>query len=71
MNNFKDNIRKARDIVLDNCLDLGQLPNPKIGHDFFVKEGVKLVWHTDLSATPRNGSNSANGKDLVNEDDGD
>jgi len=41
-NNFKDNIQKARDIVLDNCLDLGQLHNPRIGPDFFVKEGVKI-----------------------------
>lgn len=40
--NFKENIRKARDIVLDNCLDLGQLHNPKIGPEFFVKEGVKI-----------------------------
>jgi len=41
-NNFKENNRKAREIVLDNCLDLGQLPNPEIGPDFFVKEVVKI-----------------------------
>ncbi|OJJ65598.1 hypothetical protein ASPBRDRAFT_531819 [Aspergillus brasiliensis CBS 101740] len=40
--NFKENIWRARDIVLDNCLDLGQLHNAKIGAEFFVKEGVKI-----------------------------
>jgi hypothetical protein len=37
---FKENIKKARDIVLDNCLDLKQIcgENP----DFFVKQGVKI-----------------------------
>jgi hypothetical protein len=40
--NFKENIRRARDIVLENCLDLGQLHNPNIGAEFLVKEGVKI-----------------------------
>lgn len=40
--NFKESIRRARDIVLENCLDLGQLHNPKIGADFLVKKGVKI-----------------------------
>jgi hypothetical protein len=37
---FKANIKKARDISLDNCLDLKQIrgENP----DFFVKQGVKI-----------------------------
>jgi hypothetical protein len=37
---YKENIKKARDIALDNCLDLGQIQgeNP----DFFVKQGVKI-----------------------------
>ena len=40
--NFKANIRKARDIVLENCLDLGQLRDTTVGAEFFVKEGVKI-----------------------------
>jgi hypothetical protein len=37
---YKENIEKARDIALENCLDLGQIhaENP----DFFVKQGVKI-----------------------------
>ena len=28
--------------MLANCLELSQLRNPKIGAEFFVKEGVKI-----------------------------
>lgn len=37
---FKANIKKARDVALDNCLDLKQIhgENP----EFFVKQGVKI-----------------------------
>jgi hypothetical protein len=37
---YKENIKKARDIALDNSLDLAQIreENP----DFFVKQGVKI-----------------------------
>ncbi|KAJ8147377.1 hypothetical protein LV157_008672, partial [Aspergillus fumigatus] len=49
---YKENIKKARDIALENCLDLGQIrtENP----EFFVKQGVKIgvarrfVSHTKL-----------------------
>lgn len=39
-NSYKENIKKARDIALDNCFDLWQIQgeNP----DFFVKQGVKI-----------------------------
>ncbi|EAU30115.1 predicted protein [Aspergillus terreus NIH2624] len=40
--NFKENIRRARDIVLENCLDLGQLHDRNIGAEFLVKEDVKI-----------------------------
>lgn len=40
--NFKENIRRARDVVLENCLDLAQLHNPKVGPEFLVQEGVKI-----------------------------
>ena len=58
---YKDNIKKARDIALENCLDLGQIraENP----EFFVKHGVKIgvarrfVSHTKLWLEEReNGS---------------
>lgn len=51
---YKDNIKRARDIALENCLDLGQIhaENP----EFFVKHGVKLGLHVDLSATLNSGS---------------
>jgi hypothetical protein len=38
---FRENIRKARDVTLENCLDLKQIyydQNP----DFFVQVGVKI-----------------------------
>jgi hypothetical protein len=37
---YKENIKKVRDIALENCLDLRQIhaENP----DFFVKQGVKI-----------------------------
>lgn len=38
---FKENIRKARDVTLENCLDLKQIYD-HIDPDFFVKEGVKI-----------------------------
>lgn len=47
--NFKTNIRKAREVVLANCLDLSQLQNSKIGAEFLVREGVKIGLPTDLS----------------------
>lgn len=37
---FSDNIKKARDITLENCLDLQQIYEG-IDPDFFVKHGVK------------------------------
>jgi hypothetical protein len=40
--NFKENIRRARDVVLENCLDLAQLHNPRFGPEFFGKKGVKI-----------------------------
>jgi hypothetical protein len=40
--NFKDNIRRARDVMLENCLDLAQLHNPRFGPEFLEKEGVKI-----------------------------
>lgn len=58
---YKENIKKARDIALDNCLDLGQIhaENP----DFFIKQEVKIgvtrrfVSHTSLWLEEReNGS---------------
>ncbi|KAJ5998521.1 hypothetical protein N7451_006331 [Penicillium sp. IBT 35674x] len=38
---FKDNINKARDVTLENCLDLMQIYEDQ-DPDFFVKHGVKL-----------------------------
>ena len=38
---FKENIRKARDVTLENFLDLKQIYD-HIDPDFFVKEGVKI-----------------------------
>ena len=38
---FKENIRKARVVTLENCLDLKQIYD-HIDPDFFVKEGVKI-----------------------------
>jgi hypothetical protein len=32
--NFKENIRRARDVMLENCLDLAQLHNPRFGPEF-------------------------------------
>lgn len=58
---YKENIKKAQDIALENCLDLGQIraENP----EFFVKQGVKIgvarrfVRHTKLWLDEReNGS---------------
>ncbi|KAE8383892.1 hypothetical protein BDV26DRAFT_287305 [Aspergillus bertholletiae] len=37
---YKENIKKARDIALDNCLDLAQICEES--PDFFVKQGVKI-----------------------------
>ncbi|KAL2811012.1 hypothetical protein BDW59DRAFT_179413 [Aspergillus cavernicola] len=58
---YRENIRRARDIALDNCFDLGQISreNP----EFFVKQGVKIgvarrfVSHTGIWRDQRdNGS---------------
>lgn len=38
---FSDNIKKARDITLENCLDLQQIYEG-IDPEFFVKQGVKF-----------------------------
>jgi hypothetical protein len=40
--NFKKNIMRARDVMLENCLDLAQLHNPRFGPEFLEKEGVKI-----------------------------
>lgn len=37
---FRENIQKACDVALENCLDLKQIHNDQYP-DFFVKEGVK------------------------------
>ncbi|KAF7174220.1 hypothetical protein CNMCM5623_006758 [Aspergillus felis] len=37
---YKENIKKARDIALENCFDLGQIQAED--PDFFVKQGVKI-----------------------------
>lgn len=65
---FKENIKKVRDIALDNCLDLKQISgeNP----EFFVKQGVKIgaarrfvadigLWiqHCEQSKASENGFN--------------
>ncbi|KAK2797048.1 hypothetical protein FQN50_009342 [Emmonsiellopsis sp. PD_5] len=39
--NFKDNIRKAHDIALENCLDLKQILGDE-DPNFFLKHGVKI-----------------------------
>ncbi|KAF4209650.1 hypothetical protein CNMCM5878_005036 [Aspergillus fumigatiaffinis] len=57
---YKENIKRARDIALENCLDLGQIraENP----EFFVKQGVKIgvarrfVSHTKLWLEERENS---------------
>lgn len=38
---FKDDITKARDMTLENCLDLMQIYKDQ-DPDFFVKRGVKV-----------------------------
>jgi hypothetical protein len=38
---FRDNIKKARDVTLENCLDLKQIHLDQ-DPDFFVKQGVKI-----------------------------
>ena len=38
---FRDNITKARDVTLENCLDLMQVYEDQ-DPDFFVKRGVKV-----------------------------
>lgn len=38
---FRDNIKKARDITLENCLDIKQIRD-EIDLEFFVKQGVKI-----------------------------
>jgi hypothetical protein len=38
---FRDNINKARDVTLENCLDLMQVHGDQ-DPDFFVKHGVKV-----------------------------
>ncbi|KAL2005532.1 hypothetical protein VTN00DRAFT_2743 [Thermoascus crustaceus] len=38
---FTDNIERARDIVLENCLDLNQILH-KIDPNFFIKQGMKI-----------------------------
>jgi hypothetical protein len=38
---FRDNINKARDLTLENCLDLTQIYEDQ-DPDFFVKRGVKV-----------------------------
>ncbi|KAJ5117390.1 hypothetical protein N7448_011022 [Penicillium atrosanguineum] len=37
---FRENIQKARDVALEDCLDLKQIPEDQ-DSDFFVKNGVK------------------------------
>ncbi|KAJ5703721.1 hypothetical protein N7493_010859 [Penicillium malachiteum] len=37
---FRENIQKARDVALENCLDLKQIHDDQDA-DFFVKNGVK------------------------------
>jgi len=39
---FRDNINKARDVTLENCLDLMQVHEDQ-DPDFFVKHGVKVA----------------------------
>jgi hypothetical protein len=39
--NFRENIKKARDVTLENTLDLRQIRD-EINPDFFVKQGVKI-----------------------------
>lgn len=49
---YKENIKKARDIALENCFDIGQIRGESPG--FFVKQGVasgvarRFVGHTRL-----------------------
>lgn len=38
---FRDNIKKARDVALENCLDLVQIYEDQ-DPSFFVKHGVKV-----------------------------
>lgn len=38
---FKDNIKKARDITLENCLDLSQV-YCEVKPEFYVEQGVKI-----------------------------
>ena len=38
---FRDNIKKARDVTLENCLDLMQIYEDQ-DPGFFVKHGVKV-----------------------------
>ncbi|RJE21196.1 hypothetical protein PHISCL_06472 [Aspergillus sclerotialis] len=38
---FRDNINKARDVTLENCLDLMQIYEDQ-DPSFFVRHGVKL-----------------------------
>jgi hypothetical protein len=38
---FKENVRKARDVTLENCLDLKQIYHDQ-DPDFFIAQGVKI-----------------------------
>ncbi|KAF7136924.1 hypothetical protein CNMCM5793_006586 [Aspergillus hiratsukae] len=38
---FRENVRKARDVTLENCLDLKQIYYDR-DPDFFVRQGVKI-----------------------------
>lgn len=37
---FKENIQKARDVALENCLDLKQIHEDQ-NPEYFIKHGVK------------------------------
>jgi hypothetical protein len=62
VNSEKDNIRMTRDVMLENCLDLAQLHNPRIGSQFLEKKGLKTGSPTDSSTITINGSSSASGR---------
>lgn len=38
---FRENVRKARDVTLENCLDLKQIHHDQ-DPEFFIRQGVKI-----------------------------